>query len=91
MGLAQALAGLSQALEKADRGQEAEGAARESVDTLAPDFLANPRQLAEPMRELVGQYVALAQRRGGHADETLLGPIAQALGELTRAEDAEDD
>lgn len=91
LGLAQALAELSRALEKAEREQEAEGAARESVGTLAPEFLANPRQLAAPMRALVGQYVALAQRRGGHPDETMLGPIAQALGDLTRAEDAEDD
>ena len=91
LGLAQALAELSQALEKVDREQEAEGAARDSVNTLAPDFLANPRQFAAPMRALVGQYVTLAQRRGGHPDETVLGPIAQALGELTRAEDAEED
>ncbi len=91
LGLAQALAELSQALEKVDREQEAEGAARDSVNTLAPDFLANPRQFAAPMRALVGQYVTLAQHRGGHPDETMLGPIAQALGELTRAEDAEED
>jgi len=91
LGLAQALAELSRALAKADREKEAEDAARESVGTLAPEFLANPRQLAAPMRALVGQYVALAQRRGGHPDEAMLGPIAQALGELTRAEDAEDD
>lgn len=89
--LAQALADLSRALEHADREDEAVAVARESVGTLAPDFLAKPRQLATPMRALVGQYVALVQRRGGHPDDPVLGPIAQALGDLTRAEDAEDD
>lgn len=89
--LAQALSDLGRALERADRGGEAVGAAREGVAMLSPAFLADPRRFATPMRALVGQYVALAQRSGEHPDEAMLGPIAQALGDLTRAEDAEDD
>jgi hypothetical protein len=89
--LAQALSDLARAFERADREAEALGAAQESVAALSPAFLADPRRFASPMRALVGQYVALARRRGEHPDEAMLGPIAQALGELTRAEDAEED
>lgn len=89
--LAHALSDLGRALERADREGEAVGAAREGVATLTPAFLADPRRFATPMRALVGQYVDLARRHGERPDETILEPIAQALGELTRAEDAEDD
>jgi hypothetical protein len=42
------------------------------------------------MRALVTQYVALAQRSRAQPDAALLTPIAQALGDLTRAEDDAD-
>jgi hypothetical protein len=89
--LAKALLELSRAYERTDRGGEALAAAKESVATLAPDFLAKPQWFLVPMRALVAQYVALAQRAGEPADEALLAPIAQAMGDLTRSEDAADD
>jgi hypothetical protein len=89
--LAQALSGLARALERADREVEAMAAAQEGVAALSPAFLADPRRFANPMRALVSEYVALARRRGEHPDEGMLRPISQALGELTRAEDAEED
>jgi hypothetical protein len=89
--LAQALSDLARALARADREVEAMAAAQQSVAALSPAFLADPRRFANPMRGLVSEYVALARRRGQRPDEAMLGPIAQVLGELTRAEDAEED
>lgn len=85
--LANALSELSRVYDREDRTEDAFAAARESVATLSPDFLQNPRRLSESMRALVTQYVALAQRSRVQPDEALLAPIAQALGDLTRAED----
>jgi hypothetical protein len=89
--LAEALSELARAYEREDRMQDALAAARESVATLSPDFLQNPRRLSAPMRALVTQYVALAQRCRAQPDEALLTPIAQATGDITRAEDDADD
>jgi hypothetical protein len=88
--LANALSELSRVYEREDRIEEALAAARESVATLAPEFLAKPQQVSEAMRTLVTQYVALAQRYRAQPDQALLAPIAQALGDLTRAEDEAD-
>jgi hypothetical protein len=89
--LAKALSELSRAYERDDRIEDALAAARESVTTLSPDFLQNPHRLSESMRTLVTQYVALAQRCRAQPDEALLAPIAQATGDLTRAEDDAED
>lgn len=89
--LAKALLELSRAYERAERDEEALVAAKESVATLEADFLAKPRWFAVPMRALLSQYVALAQRLGEQPDVALLEPIAQALGNLTRAEDADEE
>ena len=43
------------------------------------------------MRALIAQYVALTQRSRAQPDEIMLAPIAQALGDLTRAEDEAED
>jgi hypothetical protein len=88
--LAEALAELGRAYEQDDRLEDALTAARESVATLSPEFLQNPRHFSGPMRALVTQYVALAQRSRAQPDATLLTPIAQALGDLTRADDEAD-
>ncbi len=87
---AEALLVLGSALERDNRDSEAVAAARESVAVLSSDFLADPPALATAMRASVTRYVALAGR-SGTPDEALLAPIAQALGDLTRAEDVEDD
>lgn len=89
--LAEALLDLSRAYEQDDRIEDALATARESVATLSPDFLAKPQWFAVPMRALMAQYVALAQRSRARPDATLLAPIAQALGDLTRAEDEAED
>jgi phage I-like protein len=89
--LAKALLDLSRAYEQDDRMEEALAAAREGVATLSPDFLAKPQSFAVPMRALLAQYVGLAQRSRAQVDEALLAPIAQALGDLTRAEDEAED
>jgi hypothetical protein len=89
--LAKALLELSRAYEQSDRIEEALATARESVATLSPDFLAKPQQFAAPMRALVAQYMALAQRSRVRTDEALLAPVAQVLGNLTRAEDEAED
>ena len=89
--LAKALLELSRALEQEDRGADAVAAAKESVSVLSADFLAKPPAFAGPMRAQMAHYVALANRTGTKPDEALLAPIAQALGEVTRVEDAEDD
>jgi hypothetical protein len=89
--LAKALLELSCAYEQGDRMEDALATARESVATLSPGFFADPRRFAAPMRALVAQYMALVQRSGARADEALLAPVAQALGNLTRAEDEAED
>lgn len=89
--LAQALLGLSHALEQDDRGADAAVAAREGVSVLAADFLAKPAAFAAPMRAQMAEYVAITKRTGVRLDEALLAPIAQALGDVTRVEDADDD
>ena len=78
--LAEALAELGRAYEQDGRLEDALTAARESVATLSPEFLQNPQHFSAPMRALVTQYVALAQRSRAQPDATLLTPIAQALG-----------
>ena len=88
---AKALSELSRAYEREDRMADALETARESVVTLSPGFLQDPRRLSESMRPLVTQYVTLAQRCRAQPDEALLAPIAQATGDLTRAEDDADD
>jgi hypothetical protein len=87
--LAKALLDLSRAYEQDDRMEEALAAAREGVATLSPDFLAKSQSFA--MRALLAQYVGLAQRSRAQVDEALLARIAQALGDLTRAEDEAED
>jgi hypothetical protein len=89
--LAKALLELSRAYERDNRSEDALATTHEGVATLAPDFLAKPRWFAEPMRALIAQYVALAQRSRAQPDATLLAPIAQALGDLLRAEDEAED
>jgi hypothetical protein len=89
--LAKALLELSRAYEQGDRMEEALATARESVATLSPGFLADPQRFAAPMRALVAQYMALAQRSRVRTDEALLAPVAQVLGNLTRAEDEAED
>lgn len=89
--LATALLGLALAYEGADRTADALASAREGVAVLKSDFLAKPAQLAAPMRGLLSQYLSLARRCGEKPDDALLAPIAQALGDLSRTEDAEDD
>ena len=89
--LAKALLDLSRACEQADRIEEALATAHESVATLSPDFLAKPQRFAVPMRALLAQYVALARRSPARPDTALLAPIAQALGDLTLAEDEAED
>ena len=90
IALAKALLELSNALEQDEREADAAAAAKESVAVLSADFLADPPALATPMRASVARYVALASR-SGTPDEALLRPTAQALGDLTRIEDADDD
>lgn len=89
--VARALLALSIALERGDRDADALAAAREGVAVLSPAFLAKPAVHAQPMRALVAQYVALAQRLHQPPDAALLAPVADALGALTRAEDAAED
>jgi hypothetical protein len=86
--LATALLELSRALDQGDRTRDACAAAREGVEVLSPLFLSKPAHLADPMRALVTQYVALAQRLREPPDAALLAPVADALGAQTRAEDA---
>lgn len=88
--LAKALSELSRVYQREDRTEDALATARESVATLAPEFLAKPQRVSEPMRALVARYVALAQLYRVEPDQALLMPIAQALGDLTRAEDEAD-
>lgn len=89
--LANALFELSRAYEREDLMAEALATARESVATLSPEFLNEPPRFSAPMRALVAQYVALAQRCRAQPDEALLAPIGQAIGDLIRAEEEADD
>ena len=89
--LAEALLDLSRAYEQGNRIQDALATAHDGVSTLSPDFLADPRKFAAPMRTLIAQYMALVQRSRARADDALLAPIAQTLGDLTRAEDEAED
>jgi hypothetical protein len=89
--LAGALLDLSRAYDQADRTPDTLSAAREAVEILSPTFLASPKDFEPLMREIVTHYVALAQRSRTRPDEALLAPIAQALGDLTRAEDEAED
>jgi hypothetical protein len=89
--LAKALLDLSRAYEQGNRIEDALATAHDGVSTLSSDFLADPRRFAAPMRTLIAHYVALAQRSRTRPDEALLAPIAQALGDLTRAEDEAED
>jgi len=89
--LAMALLELSRALQDAGRDDDALAAAEESVRVLSPAFLARPARFAIPMRTVIAQYAAQAQRLRRPPDEALLAPLAQALGDLARAEDAGED
>jgi hypothetical protein len=89
--LARALLDLSRAYERRDRIEDALAAARESAETLSPDFLAKPQGFVVPMRAIIAQYVGLAQRLRIQPDAALLAPIAAALGGIIRAEDEEED
>ena len=89
--LARALLDLSRAYEQGDRMEDALATAHDGVSTLSSNFLANPRRFAAPMRTLMAHYMALVQRSRGRADDALLAPIAQVLGNLTRAEDEAED
>jgi hypothetical protein len=90
--LAKALYELSRTYDRSDRTADALIAAKEGIAALSPAFLQKPQWFAVPMRALIAQYVALAQRSREPPDTALLGPIAKALGEVTRAEDtAEED
>ena len=86
--LAQAQLDLSRAYEAAGRQEDALDASRDGIETLSPRFLAEPAGLAEAMRALVTQYVSLSQHARTKPDAALLQPVAQALGDLARAEDA---
>ena len=85
--LARASLALSHAFENADRFADAMAAARDGITGLAPAFRADPGALAQPMRALVAQYVAVARRTDRAPDRTLLAPIAAALGGVVEAED----
>jgi hypothetical protein len=89
--LAKALLDLSLVYDGADRTAEALASAREGVTVLKGEFLATPTRFAAPMRGLLSQYLSLAKRCREKPDDALLGPIAQALGDVTRTEDANDD
>lgn len=89
--LAKALLDLTLAYEGADRTADALASAKQGVAVLKSDFLAKPTQFAGPMRGLLSQYLSLAKRCGEKPDDALLGSIAQALGDLSRTEDADDD
>lgn len=89
--LAKALLDLSRAYEQSDRMEDALASAHDGVSTLSSEFLADPRRFAAPMRTLIAHYLALVQRSHARADDVLLAPIAQALGNLTRAEDEAED
>lgn len=82
--LADALLGLSRALDREERDDEAGAAVREGIETLTPSFLADPPPLAVPMRALVAQYISLAGRGGCDLDPFLLLPVAAELGALGR-------
>lgn len=90
-GLAKALLRLAQARLKADLEEAALAAAEEGIAVLSPAFLDKPARFAVPMRALLAEYVAMAQRLRRRPDEALLAPVALALGTLTRAEDEADD
>ena len=89
--LARALLDLSRAYDQGDRMEDALTTAHDGVSTLSSDFLADPRRFAAPMRTLIAHYMALVQRSRARADDALLAPIAQTLGDLTRAEDEGED
>ncbi len=89
--LAAARLALSRALANADRASDAMAAAEDAIAGLAPAFQADPRALAEPMRALVAQYVAVARRTDRAPDRELLAPIAGALGGVVAAEDRAED
>jgi hypothetical protein len=85
--LAAARLALSRALANADRASDAMAAAEAGIRELAPAFQAEPQALAEPMRALVSQYVAVARRTARAPDRALLMPIAASLGGVVAAED----
>jgi hypothetical protein len=89
--LAAALLDLSRVYDEAASTGKAAAAAKESVEVLSPAFLSAPAQHASAMRAAVALYLALVRRSRETADEALLAPIAQAMGDLDRANDANDD
>lgn len=78
--MADALLGLSRALDQEERGEEAGAAVREGIETLTASFLADPPPLAVPMRALLAQYISLAGRGGCDLDPFLILPVAAELG-----------
>lgn len=80
VAMANALLGLSRALDQEERGEEAGAAAREGIETLTAPFLADPPPLAVPMRALLAQYISLAGRGGCDLDPFLILPVAAELG-----------
>ena len=85
--LAAARLALSRALANADRAPDAMAAAEAGIRELAPAFQAEPQALAEPMRALVSQYVAVSRRTDRAPDRALLMPIAASLAGVVAAED----
>lgn len=85
--LASARLALSRALDNADHPLDAMAAAEAGISGLAPAFQARPGELAEPMRALVAQYLAVARRTDRPPDRALLMPIAASLGGVVAAED----
>lgn len=77
--VASALLGLSQALDREERGEEAGVAVREGIETLTASFLADPPQLTTSMRALLAQYLSLAGRGGCDLDPFLILPVAAEL------------
>jgi hypothetical protein len=85
--LAEARLALTRALDTADHPLEAMAAAEAGIRELAPAFQAEPQALAEPMRALVSQYVAVSRRTDRAPDRALLMPIAASLAGVVAAED----
>ncbi|MCP5366380.1 MAG: tetratricopeptide repeat protein [Hyphomicrobiales bacterium] len=84
--LATSLNNLANFLSTLGRREEALAAAREAVETLSPYFLAIPLAYAQWMMTMGRNYLERCKESNTEPDETLLGPIAEALQSLQAGE-----
>ena len=81
---------LSDSLSQLSRTDDALDAIQEAVATLREPFMSTPTAFARRMAIVTTRYRQLCKDTGRHQDASLIGPIDAKLGDLSRAESAND-